>query len=301
MAKVLSKSDEEFIRENYLKLSSRKISKQLGHPRGTIASFLKRERLSIPQDLKEKWRKESVVEMFDSKVHPEDELIKELYLLLPIKNLADLIGRSDSFTKRRIDKLGLVIPRDIIEQRKIDSRIKPGNVPMNKGKKITEYMSPEGIERSKVTRFKKGQKSHTELFDGAITFRWNHQERDAQPHWYIRLAKGVWQELQIFEWERVNGPVPEKHVLSCIDGDTLNIDPSNWKPMPMADNMRRNSASLNLTDSYVAFTLAGRTKTHLIEEFKKRPELIEAKRDLLVLQRAVKKVYNGKQQSESNN
>lgn len=300
MAKVLSKSDEEFIRANYLELSSRKISKKLGHPRGTIASFLKREALSIPQHLKEKWRKESVLEMYDARVHPEDELIKEFYLLLPIKNLADLIGRSDSFTNRRINKLGLIIPRELIEQRKIESRIKPGHVPMNKGKKITEYMSPEGIERSKATRFKKGQKSHTELFDGAITFRWNHLDRNAEPHWYIRLSKGVWQELQIFEWEHVNGPVPEKHVLSCIDGDTLNIDPSNWKPMPMADNMRRNSASLNLTDNYVAFTLAGRSKTHLIDEFKKRPELIEAKRDLLVLQRAVKKVYDGKQQSKSN-
>jgi hypothetical protein len=299
--RVLSKQDEQFIRENYLKLSSRKIGTRLGHPRGTITSFLKRERLSIPADLKIKWRLEAVQEMYDSKVHPEDELIKELYLEFPEKTLAELVGRSDTFVRGRIKKLNLVIPAYLIEQRKIESRLKPGNVPINKGKKQTEYMTKDAIERTKATRFKKGGLPGNTLFDGALSIRWRNARhsngRQEEPHWYIRLAKGVWQELQIFEWERLNGPVPPKHVLACQDGDTLNIDPSNWKPIPMADNMRRNSASLNLTDTYVAFTLAGKTKTHLIDEFKKSPELIEAKRSLIQLQRTLKNVKNGEQQS----
>jgi hypothetical protein len=35
-------------------------------------------------------------------------------------------------------------------------------------------------------------------------------------------------------WERTNGPVPERHVLKCLDGDKTNTDPSNWLAVPRA-------------------------------------------------------------------
>jgi hypothetical protein len=287
MARVLSKSDEQFIRDNYLKFSSRKIGDRLGHPRGTIASFLKREGLSIPDDLKMKWRLEAVQEKYNSIVHPEDELIKELYLLMPQKTLAELIGRSDTFLYGRMKKLGLEVPEELIKEWIELSRIKPGSVPVNKGKKQEEYMSKEAIERTKLTRFKKGEPNHNELFDGAITIRWNHQERGEQPHWYIRLSKGIWKELQIFEWERVNGPIPKKHVLACIDGDTLNVHPDNWVLLSMAENAKRNAGHKNLPDSYVAYCLAGRKNKHLKDVYLKHPELIELKRDSLILNRTI--------------
>ncbi|OWK23941.1 hypothetical protein AJ87_26355 [Rhizobium yanglingense] len=30
-------------------------------------------------------------------------------------------------------------------------------------------------------------------------------------------------------WEKANGPIPEGHVLKCLDGDKTNCDPSNWE------------------------------------------------------------------------
>jgi hypothetical protein len=30
----------------------------------------------------------------------------------------------------------------------------------------------------------------------------------------------------------VNGPIPPKHVLKCLDGNKLNTDPSNWEAIP---------------------------------------------------------------------
>lgn len=33
-------------------------------------------------------------------------------------------------------------------------------------------------------------------------------------------------------WEQANGPVPDGHVLKCLDGDHRNTDPSNWQPIP---------------------------------------------------------------------
>ena len=35
-------------------------------------------------------------------------------------------------------------------------------------------------------------------------------------------------------WEQLNGPVPEGHVLKCLDGNKLDTDPSNWVAIPRA-------------------------------------------------------------------
>lgn len=33
-------------------------------------------------------------------------------------------------------------------------------------------------------------------------------------------------------WEKANGPVPDGHILKCLDGDVTNCDPSNWEAIP---------------------------------------------------------------------
>lgn len=35
-------------------------------------------------------------------------------------------------------------------------------------------------------------------------------------------------------WEKVNGPIPDGHVLKCLDGDKTNTDPGNWETIPRA-------------------------------------------------------------------
>jgi hypothetical protein len=288
-ARVLSKKDERFIRRNYLKMDTSQMKAILGHPRGTIKSFMRRDGLKISPELTEVFRRKAINRGYAAKHHPEDELIKELYLLMPQKTLAEFIGRSDTFLYGRMRKLGLAVPPELKEEWVTQSRIKAGNVPTNKGRKQIDYMSKEAIERTKATRFKKGEPNHNELFDGAITIRWrnDNQKRCEAPHWYIRISKSTWQELQMFEWERVHGPVPRKHVLTCKDGDTLNVHPENWKPIPMKENMLRNSASMNLTDGFVAFTLASKKNPHLVEVFKQHPELIDLKRQSLILKRTI--------------
>lgn len=41
-------------------------------------------------------------------------------------------------------------------------------------------------------------------------------------------------------WEQAHGPVPEGHVLKCLDGNRQNTDPSNWQAIPQAMNARLN-------------------------------------------------------------
>lgn len=104
--RVLSPSDERFIRRNCKKLSSRDIAKKLNVPRGTISSFYRREGIKIPRSLKLLWQSQALRNKYKSVVHPEDPLIKELYLLLPEKTLADILGRSGTFVHDRIKNWG---------------------------------------------------------------------------------------------------------------------------------------------------------------------------------------------------
>ncbi len=148
-------------------------------------------------------------------------------------------------------------------------------------------MSKEAIERTKATRFYRGQKVWNEGKDGEIRIRHNHPERNGKPHKYIRISKGVWKELQIYNWEKKNGPVPKKYVLACKNGDTLDCRPSNWYLLSMKKNMQRNSAVTNLPDSYVASLLTAR-KPHLREAVLATPELIELKRKTILFRRKLK-------------
>lgn len=39
----------------------------------------------------------------------------------------------------------------------------------------------------------------------------------------------TWKKVHLLNWEKVHGPRPAGHVLKCLDGNKLNVDPSNWK------------------------------------------------------------------------
>lgn len=37
-----------------------------------------------------------------------------------------------------------------------------------------------------------------------------------------------WRAVHLINWEAINGPLPDAHALKCLDGNRLNVDPSNW-------------------------------------------------------------------------
>jgi hypothetical protein len=103
-----------------------------------------------------------------------------------------------------------------------------GNTPFNKG----THFCPPGCEKG---QFKKGNLPHNTNYLG-----------------HERVSKDGYVEISIDEtnphtgferryvlkhkhlWERKNGPVPEGFALKCLDSDKLNVDPSNWEPVPRA-------------------------------------------------------------------
>lgn len=170
----------------------------------------------------------------------QEQKIKDEFLLKPLKSLARELKISDSRINRFLAKHGLVIPRHLIEQRKRDSQKKKGDVPPNKGKRQTDYMTPEAIERTKATRFKKGQIPHNvnKQGDGAIVLR---KHKNQTPYKYIRISLGVWELYHHFIWKKHNGTIPKNHVVAFKDGNTENVIIENLELITMAENMLRNS------------------------------------------------------------
>lgn len=240
---ILSIDQERYITANYLKISSSDMANEFGISKGVVQRYLRKNNLIVPNNLKQQFKSIGINRMLDKKIHHFDEIIKAEYLITPVKTLADKINKSDSYVKGRLAKLGLEIPADIIEQRKIDSRRKPGDIPKNKGLKQTDYMSPEMIERTVATRFKKGQTPHNAIGfkDGDIVTRHNHKDRNSPPYQWIRISKGKWEMYHVNLWKQHNGNIPDGYIIVFKDKNTMNVVIDNLECITKKENMIRNS------------------------------------------------------------
>lgn len=117
-------------------------------------------------------------------------------------------------------------------------RFEPGAVSATKGMKMPFNA------RSAATRFRKGQIPQN--FRGA-----GHESIDENGYvWIIVDQKNPYTGAATFRtqkhrwlWEQANGPIPEGHVLKCLDGDKANTDPSNWEAVPLGLLPRLNGKS----------------------------------------------------------
>lgn len=172
----------------------------------------------------------------------EQKFIREHYLLFPVKRVAKMIGRSEYGVFNFLRREKLVVPPELVAQRKKDSQIKKGTPAPNKGKKLTDYCSPEAIERMKATQFKKGNQPHnTASADGEIRIRFDHPKRGGKAYKYIRISLGKWVLYHRHLWEQANGPIPKDHVLRFKDGDSMNCELDNLELLHYAKNMEMNS------------------------------------------------------------
>lgn len=107
-------------------------------------------------------------------------------------------------------------------------RFTKGQKPWNKGRPQREWMGEEAIERTKETRFKKGQLPHNarEIGEERVT-------KDGYVQVHVRQRKkeklnDQWVLKQRLVWEQVHGmPVPEGCKIIFCDGDKTNFDPEN--------------------------------------------------------------------------
>lgn len=282
-----TKAQEVYMHNNYLLKSSNDLGKYCKCTGQVIRRWLKENSLIVPIEVTQKFRSAKMVGK-TSLSKKEDKFIKANYLTMPVKRIATKLNRSGTAVDIALKRLGLVIPKEIIEQRKRDSRIKAGNISFNKGKKQSEYMSSEAIEKTAKTRFNKGNRPHnTKEADGAISIR---AKKGDPPYKYIRISLGKWVLLQRHKWEKVNGKIPDGYCLWCL-GDTMNCEPDNWELITRKENRIRNSGTRDLSDKRVANYLSTTSRRYdpdLRETVLQQPELITAKRTQLLITRKIK-------------
>lgn len=105
-------------------------------------------------------------------------------------------------------------------------QFKKGQTAYNKGMKQTDFMSAEAIERTKATRFQKGQEPHN-----AKGFGLGRERVDKDGY-----TDGRWNNYRykhVLIWEQANGRhIPPKTAIIFADGDKRNFDPDNLVAVP---------------------------------------------------------------------
>ena len=115
----------------------------------------------------------------------------------------------------------------------IATRFKKGEPAFNKGLRQEDFMSSEGLERSKTGRFKPGRKPN-----------------NARPVGYERIDRYGYVLVKVDErrpmvhkhrhvWQQLHGPIPEGHCVRFRDGDKTNCSPDNLFLISREDNARR--------------------------------------------------------------
>lgn len=151
------------------------------------------------------------------------QYIKDNYLAMPEKKMARQLGRSSCFVRGIMKAEKLTVPIAIIEKRKAASQFKKGQTAFNKGKKQSEYMSPEKIKAVQKTQFKPGIIPHNTQFDGHIAIR----ESKGYSYAWIRISKGKYVLLHRHIYQMIYGKIPNHVNVQFKDGNTLNCHPDN--------------------------------------------------------------------------
>ncbi len=135
--------------------------------------------------------------------------------------------------------------------------------PANKGKKQSDYMSLESIERTKATRFQKGTIPPNTKPVGTISVVDGYQlikVSDKGSRWEM------WKPLHKYVWEQHNGPIPEGMIIVFKDLNPMNCDIDNLLLVTRAEHCTM-------------------TKKHLRS---KDPEVTEAGLNLVRLEKVIK-------------
>lgn len=117
-----------------------------------------------------------------------------------------------------------------------------GSVPFNKGKKQKDYMSEEAINKTKNTRFKKGNIPHNHRPVGSerITIDGYIEIKVAEPN--------KWKTKAVVIYEEKYGKIPKGHKIIYLDGNRQNLDVSNLKVISNAEELIMNSNSLRYSN-----------------------------------------------------
>lgn len=179
------------------------------------------------------------------------ELIHHKFILENYKGIGN-IELAELFNTRFKTNLKVSQIKSYKANRKLNSgvtgRFKKGHQTFNKGKKQTEYMSKESIEKTKKTRYKKGnipidtKEIGSEYIDndGYLYIK----VKDTGP----RFGKGgMWQQYHHLVYMQYYGEIKKDHTIIFLDKDNTNFDIKNLKEISRSELLILNKNKM-LTD-----------------------------------------------------
>ena len=180
------------------------------------------------------------------------EMIEEFKQLYPVTLAADLAKRYNCSVYKIYnlqEQTGIVKDKQWIAERarmrtnnpehaSQKYRYKKGREPENKGKKQTEYMSPEAIARTVPTRFKKGNipQNHKPVGSERI---------DRDGYIWVKTAEPALYELKHrVVWRQHFGEIPRGHNIQFKDGNRQNFDINNLYMISRAQQLKYENSYL---------------------------------------------------------
>lgn len=229
----LTMDERLFIHCYYTTLSRREMAEYLQIPLARVKLYLDRSNLRLTKkQIAEKNRRIGLLRNNSAQF---DEFIKANYLQLNYNQLAKSIGKSDTFVRNRIHFLKLEIPVEILQKRIESSYIKKGNIPPNKGKKLTA----EQKAKFSHTFFKKGHTPLNAKKNGEEVLR-----KDSKGMVYIMIKVPEKAKLDYKHrilWEQHNGTIPKGFNVQFKDGNTLNCVIENLYLIRRSEQLIENS------------------------------------------------------------
>lgn len=162
--------------------------------------------------------------------------LREIYPNTPTRAIADTLGRSENSVGQKARLIGVSKTTEFMAS-EFSGRLKPGNVPPNKGK------AHPATGRAAETQFKKGHKPHTTLPMGS--YRIN---PDGHLQRKVSEASGSnsmrWRGVAELVWCAAHGPLPPKHIVVFKPGKKTtvleDITLDRVECISLAENARRN-------------------------------------------------------------
>lgn len=235
MKRTWTDSDIDKFKELYPITSSKDLVEIFGRTAKAINS--KAKYLGLRKDPeffnRREFTEREIKYLVDKYPHIRTDIIAKKFnrCLSSIYNKAHSLGLYKTKEFLESPESGIMIKGDT---RGVSTRFKKGQIPPNKGKK----MSSELREKCKHTFFKKGHLPGNTKKDGEITIRKN---KLGTPYYHIRLSLGKWEYLHRVLWEKENGDIPKEFNVVFIDGNTMNCKIENLKLISNSELMNENT------------------------------------------------------------
>lgn len=167
----------------------------------------------------------------------------------------------------------------------VSTRFSKQRAGWNKGKKQSDYMTAEMIERSSKTRFKKGGDPHNTVPMGTERIT-----KDGYVEIKVRHLKNGDANNKNFElkhrlmWVEKHGPVPRGMVVSVKGDDKINFMIDDLELITMKENLLRNTMC---DSSIVRRFMKIKDPEAVAEMIANHPELIDVQRNIIKLNKKI--------------